>query len=495
MRKDAPPKKRRQPKETKHKVVVLSKKSDSEHTPPDPAPQARKKRRREPAPASGEPEARSPEAVAEARARRKRRRVVVPLANEPDADVPLSVAKARARRKHQPVVVPLSKAPEAVPISSATAIRPREKRRRFLGWSFVLCVLLPILIGTVYFTSIATDRYAATAGFAVRGVNAGSAIDGIGALTGLASAGSTTSDSYIILKYLKSRDIVERLQADMDLRTAFSAPAIDPLSRMGTDLSIEDVVRYWDGMLRTSFDSNSGIVNLEVQAYSAEHAEQIATLVLHYTDELVNTLSVSARQDSVRFAETEVERAEERLRAALQDIRDFREQESSINPAATAQLDIELVGGLESRLIDLRARIASIEGSLDDNAPSLLALRRQAEALEEQIAARAAEISGDTESEGPEVAAMTGLLATYEALEVEKTFAQQVYQSALTSLEQARAEADRQQRYLAVFTLPAKPEDAVYPKRAQSVLMLIAIVISIWGIGALIVYSVRDHLT
>lgn len=275
----------------------------------------------------------------------------------------------------------------------------------------------------------------------------------------------------------------------------FSSPEIDLLSRMTDDLSIEDFVKYWDSMVLTSFDSTSGILNVEVQAYTAQDAQKIGALVLQYTDELVNELSVAARQDSVHFAEAEVLRAEDRLRAALQQIRNFREQERSINPAVTAQLDIELVSGLESRLIDLRARISSIQGSLDDDAPSLIALRRQAEALEAQISERTAGI-GKTEIEnGAEIAAMSGLLATYEALEVEKTFAQQVYQSALTSLEQARVEADRQQRYLAVFALPAKPEDALYPKRALSIVMLIAILFSLWGIGTLIVYSVRDHLS
>ena len=97
------------------------------------------------------------------------------------------------------------------------------------------------------------------AGFAVRGVDTGTGLDGIGSLTGLASAGSTTSDSYIILKYLKSRDIVDRLQTDMELRSAFSAATIDPLSRMRPDQPIEAVVDYWSRMITISFDATSGI--------------------------------------------------------------------------------------------------------------------------------------------------------------------------------------------------------------------------------------------
>lgn len=496
MTQDAPSKIERQ-RVRKPKVVPLSDKPEVTADQSDETPRPRKKRQR------------LNDALPEREQRPARKTEVVPLSGQPTTEQSEAERAMRRRKKRRrnadatqeqislpkPTVIPLSANPMAEKDSALTTVRPRQKRRRVLAWSFILCVLLPIALGSYYFAAIASDRYAATAGFAVRGVNAGSGIDGIGALTGLASAGSTTSDSYIVLKYLKSRDIVERLQSDMDVRAAFTNPVIDPLSRMGDDLSIEDFVQYWGRMVRTSFDSASGIVTVEVQAFSPTHAEQIASLVLQYTDELVNTLSVSARQDSVRFAETEVARAEERLRVALQDIRTFREQESSINPAASAQLDIELVGGLESRLIDLRARIASIEGSLDENAPSLLALRRQAEALEAQIVARAAEISETTADIGTDVTPMSGLLATFEALEVEKTFAQQVYQSALTSLEQARAEADRQQRYLAVFTLPAVPEAAIYPKRVQNILLLIAIAISAWGIGTLIVYSVRDHMS
>ena len=56
--------------------------------------------------------------------------------------------------------------------------------------------MLPFIVATLYYAAIATDRYAARAGFSIRGIDTSAGIDGIGALTGLASSGSTTSDSY-----------------------------------------------------------------------------------------------------------------------------------------------------------------------------------------------------------------------------------------------------------------------------------------------------------
>lgn len=387
-------------------------------------------------------------------------------------------------------VVEISKTSISAIAGEANSMRPQRKRRRMLVLSFVLMVVVPILLGGYYYAFVASDRYVSEAGFTVRGVSSGGSLDAIGAMTGLASSSSTTSDSYIIMQYLHSRDIVEQLQTDMDLRQAFSFAEIDRFSRMGRDLTIEEFVSYWMQMITTSFDSTSGVLIFRVEAFRAKDAKEIADLVLGYTQGLVNRLSEDARRDSAKFAEAEVVRAEERLRVALQHIREFREKESSIDPAASAQFDIQLVSGLESRLIDIRARMAAISGSINENAPSMIALRRQAEALEAQILERADSIAGNETN-----AALSTLLAAYETLEVEKNFAEQAYASSLASLENARIEADRQQRYLAVFSSPALPQEAIYPRRITSILMLIVGCICTWGIATLLVYSVRDHLS
>jgi capsular polysaccharide transport system permease protein len=393
-------------------------------------------------------------------------------------------------------VVKLKKVATEITEKSAARTRPKTRRRRLLALSFALLVALPALLGTYYFALVASDRYVSGAGFSVRGMDAGGGMDVLGAFTGLASTGSTTSDSYIVLKYLESRDLLDRLQKDFDLRGIYGAENIDYLSRMEPDLLIEEVIDYWEGMITTSYDSTSGIITFEVEAFDPVSAERVAKLVLQYVQELVNRLSEKARQDSVRFAESEVVRSETRLRDALQELRVFREQEQSINPAASAQLQIELIGALETQLVDIRARMAALGESIDQDAPSMSALRRQAEALEAQIAEKMKGLSNSS-LQTKAGATLSGQLAEYESLEVEKEFGQgqQAYASALSSLEQARMEADRQQRYLAVYSYPSLPEEALYPRRVLSIVMLIVVLTSIWGIGTLIVYSVRDHLS
>ncbi len=377
---------------------------------------------------------------------------------------------------------------------TSSTYRPQKRRGVLLWLSFLLCVLMPIAAATYYYISVATDRYAARAGFSIRGIDASAGIDGIGALTGLASTGSTTSDSYIVLSYLGSRELLESVDENLDLRGAYSEQNIDYLSRMAADATVEDFLEYWNRKIHTQFDPTSGIIEFEVQSFDAAHSREIASTVLSLTQTLVNELSANARSDALRFAREEVELQEGRLRQALAEIRDFRSSEQSVDPSASAALEIELIASLEARLIDVNARISALRQSLDENAPSLVGLRRNADALAAQIVERRKAIGSDLLAESGS-SAVTQQLALYEELEVERSLAQQAYASALVSLEQARRDADRQQRYLAIHLQPQAPESAKYPRVLLNLLVLGFACFTAWGIGTLITYSVRDHLT
>lgn len=380
--------------------------------------------------------------------------------------------------------------------AAATAPSDRQEKRRpsRLLVSFLMCVVLPLLVAMIYHAAFATDRYAARAGFSIRGIGTNAGIDGIGALTGLASTGSTTSDSYIVLSYLGSRELLEAVDLELDLRGVYSSGDVDPLSRLDADATVEDFLQYWNRRIHTQFDPTSGIIEFEVQSFSPEHAQEIAAAVLRLTQTLVNELSANARGDALRFAREEVALQEARLRQALSKIRDFRTSEQSVDPSASAALEIELIASLEARLIDVNARIAALRQTLYENAPSLTALRRNAEALAAQIVERREAIGSEVLGESG-VSAVSQQLALYEELEVERSLAQQAYASALASLEQARRDADRQQRYLAIHLRPQAPESAQYPRSIRNLLILGFALVAAWGIGALMTYSVRDHLT
>lgn len=400
--------------------------------------------------------------------------------------------KSGQKTESAPAAKPAGNAAPTGKSAAAPKKNMQHHRRIWLLLSFITFSILPVVVGGVYYTTIATDRYTAGASFVVRGLSASSGgSDIISSFTGITSSGSTTSDSYILRSYLKSSDIVRDLDQTLDLRAAFSQENIDLLSRFDPDLPFEYLVEYWQRRIIISYDSTSGIITFEVQAFTPEYTLTLANAVLERVSLLINTLSENARKDSVQFAAREVELAEERLLNAQVNLRTFRSQQGTINPVTNAELDAVMISLLKTQLVELQARVEVLAVTLDEDAPTLLRLRRQAKALANQIQQRRDAISS-TSQNGSQATA--DLLAAFEELQINQTFAQQRYASALSSLEAARMDADRQQRYLAIFSHPMMPQQAQYPYRIRNILLIAFACFAFWGIGVLVTYAVRDHL-
>ena len=77
---------------------------------------------------------------------------------------------------------------------------------------------------------------------------------------------------------------------------------------------------------------------------------------------------------------------------------------------------------------------------------------------------------------------LSGQVAAYEELLVEREFAEKAYVSALSTLEKARVDAAQQQRYLATFVPPSLPQEALYPRRVLNAFMVLAVAALLWAL-------------
>lgn len=392
--------------------------------------------------------------------------------------------------KKAPAKDPAPAEPTGVQLAPKGQGEVRRRRTRLI-LSLLFCVLLPSALGVAYYGFYASDRYATGASFVVRGFDSGGSGDLVSSFTGLTSSGSTTADSYIIRHYLQSGDLLLLLESQgvLSLQDHYSDPAVDVLSRFDNTRPFEDFVDYWSRRILTTYDSTTGILTYEVQAFNPDTTLALANAILEAADELVNELSTHARQDSLGFALAEVERAETRLRDAQLELLQFRSSAGTVDPLVNAQLDAELIAGLEAQVADMAAQIDELSQNVAAGSPILLQLERRQAAVQAQIDQRRAAVG--VQSDGTTSADNLGI---FEALQIEQTFAQQRYASALTSLEQARMDADRLQRYLAVFAQPLYPQDAIYPRRMRNIILVIVASFVFWVIGTLVTYAVRDHL-
>jgi len=376
------------------------------------------------------------------------------------------------------------------------------KQRPWVPISLAVCVLLPTFVAALFYLFIASDRFTSEARFAVRS-NDAPAFDALGMITGMPSS-QTVSDSYIVADYILSRDMVQELERRLPLRSMFREG--DFFSRLGDDATLEELVDYWQDRVDVYYDSTKNTISAEMQAFTPEGADRIAREIVEVVRNLVNDLSAMARRDAVQFAATEVARAELRVRRVRQEMLDFRVEHNELDPTQSAEATLAIAAELEGQRSKLASELASLSGYLSQEAPSIQILKSRIAALAGEIDRIQGKVSTGLRSGGNagealteplqdhSTTAMAGLVGAYQELLISQEFAEKAYTAAEASLENARAEADRTQSYLAIYGKPSVPEEAEYPNRWLNIGVVFVLALILWAIGMLGVLTVRDHV-
>lgn len=383
--------------------------------------------------------------------------------------------------------------PKAVGLVNSSFIRPVAKmarihtRHRLLIASFVLVVLLPILVAAAYLWGKAADQYASTVGFSVRREDASSAMDMLGGLSGLTK--SSSSDTDILYEYLRSQKLVSEMDAKLNLRAIWSKPQSDPYFAFDPDGSVEDLLDYWQSMVRTSYDSSTGLIEVRVLAFDPNDATLIAQAVLDESARMINDLGAAAREDAVKFSREELAEAEDRLRSAREAITAFRVKNQIVDPTTDFQAQAGLVASLENQLASAQIEI-DLLGDMPAGDPRLAQAKRRVEVIETRIAAERAKVGDDLGVGQKDYAA---LASDYERLAVDREFAERAYVATLATYDTAKAESQRTSRYLAAHVMPTKAEISRFPERLSMLGLLALFVVLLWSITTLIAYSLKDR--
>lgn len=390
------------------------------------------------------------------------------------------------------------------PLAAADFIRslPRLKSSPLLA-SFIGCVVVPAFAATVYFAFMASDQPAAEARFAVHQVEMDSSdsdqTDGpsnntpagntMNAPTAGLSFSITGQNAYIVTSYIKSRAIVDDLNAKMNLRDIFRRPEADFWARLKRNATVDELTDYWNSMVTTYIDAPSGIVALRVRAFRPDDAVAIAKAVLDLSEALVNRISDRARRDEMAVSEREVRRSYETIQAALVALHRFQDSSGIINPVQAGTEIGKLLVPLISEKIRLESDLFVATRDLADSAPTVQALKNRIDSVERQIAELKGRLTG-SDGGKPTIAAS---LAKFEELDLQRQFAEKMYTLAQADLDRARARAARQSVYLTVFVPPSLPEESRYPKRVAFPILIFLGLAIVWSVGVMTIASVEDH--
>jgi capsular polysaccharide transport system permease protein len=389
--------------------------------------------------------------------------------------------------------LPLRKATAGdLEIEAEIEIPPRAPWSRPSAYliSFVAFVVIPALVCAFYLIFIASDQYVSEARFAVQSAQFGLGGGDKGSLGALSAGGIPAlagQDAYIITNYIHSRAILQDLAGKVDVEKIYQRPEADFWSRLKAHPSAEELTDYWNSMVSTYIDGPSGIVTLQVKAFRPQDAQKISQAILQASEKLANDESERARQTIMAEAEGEVRRSQGLVQKALDAEQDFRNKQGFIDPVSAATSTSTLLMQAMGQRIELENEYLVDVEAMSAQAPTVIELKSRLDALDQQIAALKAQLTG---SAGRTISAS---LVSFESLELQRGFAEKLYSIAQDALEAARIRAEEQNIFVSTFVPPDLPQESEYPQRlALSLLIPIGLMV-VWGIFALMAAAIEDH--
>ena len=371
--------------------------------------------------------------------------------------------------------------------SSKSSVRSLIKKIKDLGALFIIAVVAPTMVATLYFGIFASDVYISESRFVVRSPDK-PAVSGLGLLLKSAGFSNAGDEVYAARDYVLSRDALEALNRNGQMVKAFGNQSISVFDRFnpfGLSGSFEDLFKYYEGKVQVEHDSSSSITTLTVRAYSAKDAALINERLLEMAEATVNKLNIRGRSDLIQFAQAEVDDAAQKARIAALALSAYRNREGVLDPEKQATAQVQLISKLQDELIASRTALVQLRSIAPEN-PQIPALETRIQSLSEQIDGELNKVAGGTNS-------LAATAARYQRVALDSQFADKQLASALASLEEARNEARRKQAYVERIVEPNQPDRPLEPRRLRGVLATLVIGLVVWGILSMLLAGIREH--
>jgi capsular polysaccharide transport system permease protein len=354
------------------------------------------------------------------------------------------------------------------------------------SWVWRIAALL-VVVFTVYWGGLAARRYVSEAHIIIESLQAPTT-GTVDFSTFLAGGGRDSRDLLLLRDFLLSADMLQKLDAELDLRTHWS-DSYDIFSRLlFRDIPSEWFLRHYHQRVGIDFDERAGFLVIKAHAYKPEVAQSIARVLVREGDRFMNERAQALAREQVAFAEREVATVSKRMSQARQSLLAYQNSKGLVSPSATVENISAVVARLEGELSDLQARRRALQAYLAPSANELVQLNAEVQAVEAQLKAQRGRLAS---SNGKP--ALNRVAEEYDRLALEAGFQQDVYKTALVALERSRIDASRTLKKISVLQAPTLPEYSMEPGRVYNAFMYVLVTLVLAGILHLIIVVIREH--
>jgi capsular polysaccharide transport system permease protein len=348
---------------------------------------------------------------------------------------------------------------------------PRLRSSPLPQLSVTQLLLIPIALSGIYFYAIARDRYVTRSDFVIRKAEESDTNMAGAGLASLLGRGNQLSleDARFLKTYLQSPQVLADLDRTYDLDQAYAQKGLDRFAGMKPGLSKEKRLNYFKKQVAVNLDEISGAIVLRTIGLDPKASLNLNRFMLAKSEYFVNRLNQDISQKQLSFAESELGRARGNLNQAKNRLLAYQDSNTVIDPKGEAELAGQTISNLQEKLVELRVELATLKRQFKDpTEPEVAVVADQVRELEQQIQKERRSL---VSSKGRN---LNRKAADVLKLESEVNFATDSYKLALTSVEKARIESKRQQKFMALLSAPQLPEDPQNDWRSKGFFTVLA---------------------
>lgn len=333
---------------------------------------------------------------------------------------------------------------------------PRKRFSLVNKFSVSQLLIIPVMGAGIYFYVIASNRYVTRSDFVIRKAEDSEISSGGTSLASLLGKTNQASieDGRYLKTYLQSPQVLHDLNRTFDIDAAYAPKPNDPFAGLKKNSSKEKRLKFFKKQVSVSLDELSGAIILRTVGLTPQTSLDLNRFMLATSEKFVNHLNQDISLKQLGFAEEELRRARSKLEQSKNNLLDYRNKNSVIDPKLEADLASQTISKLQEKLVQLRVDLATMKLQFRDfNEPEMVSVSDQIKEFEKQI-----------EIERKSVLSTKGLDFNRRAsdlikLESDVNFNTDNYKLGLSAVEKARVESRRQQKFMALLSAPQLPED------------------------------------
>ena len=347
---------------------------------------------------------------------------------------------------------------------------------------------ISVFISGFYFYGIGRSRYITSSDVVLRKSNSDS-LQSV-TLNSLFSSGNSGSieDSRYLQSYLNSPQVLNDLEKDFPFGEKYKRTFPDLLSGLGANPTKEEKYNFYQKQISIILNDISGIITINTFAFDPKSSFQLNEYLIKKAEEFTNQLNQDVCKEQYKFAQKEVKKNLEKFNKAGQELENFQLKNKSLDLSNDALSTSNLISTLESKLAEKKVELATLRRKfLKTDAPEIIEVEALVDEIKNLIKIeRQLLVSPNGKNLNKKVMLLNKLKSKL-------AFEENLYNSALATVESTRINSLQQQRFLANLSDPFEAEEEYNYWRHRGFLTIISIFIITFFLLRFILGLSEDH--